>query len=131
MTVLYKHERAFRLVLKKFLEAHGWQTQIIEVGTINVGVPDIYICKEGHEHWIELKNSNATFKEHWYIDFRPGQQAWLRRNYKHGARPMVIEAGARQYAIHKFVNVIPKNILYTDYEVVNGLERLAYLLEEY
>lgn len=129
--MIYKSERIFRLALKKYLEAHGWQTQIIEVGTVNVGVPDIYVCKESHEHWIELKNSNATFKDLWHIDFRPGQQAWLRRNYKHGAKPMVIEAGIRQYAIHKYTTVIPKDTLYSNYEVVNGLERIAYLLEVY
>lgn len=129
--MLYKYEGSFRLALKKFLEIHGWQVQIIEVGIINAGVPDLYVCKNGHEHWIELKNSRASFKEQWWIDFRPGQQAWLRRNYVHGSRPIVIEAGDRTFAIHKFKTVIPKDILTADYEVVNGMERLAYLLEEY
>ena len=129
--MLYKYEGAFRLALKKFLEIHGWQVQIIEVGIINAGVPDIYICKNGHEHWIELKTSRATFIEQWHIDFRPGQQAWLRRNYVHGGKPIVIESGDRQYAVHKFTKFIPKDILYDNYELVNGMERIAYLLEEY
>ena len=129
--MLYKYEGAFRLALKKFLESHGWQVQIIEVGAINAGVPDIYVCKNGHEHWIELKSSRAIFTEHWHIDFRPGQQAWLRRNFVHGGKPMVIESGDRQFAIHKFTTVIPKDTLYLDYEVVNGMERLAYILENY
>ena len=85
--LLYKSEGTFRLALKKFLEAHGWQVQIIEVGIINAGVPDLYVCKNGIEHWIELKNSRASFADHWWIDFRPGQQAWLRRNYAHGGKP--------------------------------------------
>lgn len=129
--MLYKYEGAFRLALKKFLESHGWQVQIIEVGAINAGVPDIYICKNGREHWIELKASRATFVDFWHIDFRPGQQAWLRRNFKHGGRPMVIESGDRQFAIHKFTNVISDNTLYTGYDVVNGFERIAYILENY
>ena len=129
--MLYKYEGAFRLALKKFLEVHGWQVQIIEVGAINAGVPDIYICKNGHEHWIELKSSRATFAEHWHIDFRPGQQAWLRRNFVHGGKPMVIESGDRQFAIHKFTKVIAENTLYADYDIVNGMERIAYILENY
>lgn len=129
--MLYKYEGAFRLALKKFLETHGWQVQIIEVGAINAGVPDLYICKKGHEHWIELKSSRSSFVDSWHIDFRPGQQAWLRRNFVHGGRPMVIESGDRQYAIHKYSTVIPENTLYQDYEVVNGMERIAYILENY
>ena len=127
--MLYKYEGAFRLALKKLLESKGWQVQIIEVGAINVGVPDLYVCKNGHEHWIELKSSRATFVDYWSIDFRPGQQAWLRRNFVHGGSPLVIESGDRQYAIHKFSKVIPGNILTSDYEVVNGMERIAYLME--
>lgn len=129
--LLYKTEGVFRLALKKFLEAHGWQVQIIEVGIINAGVPDLYVCKNGHEHWIELKNSRASFVNSWFIDFRPGQQAWLRRNFVHGGRPMVIEAGDRQYAIHRFSKVITANTLYQEYDIVNGLERIAYMLEAY
>ncbi len=129
--MLYKYEGSFRLALKKFLEERGWQVQIIEVGIINAGVPDLYICKNGHEHWLELKNSRAGFERQWFIDFRPGQQAWLRRNYVHGGKPIVIEAGDRTFAIHKYTKVITKNILYTDYEIVNGMERIAYLLEKY
>lgn len=130
-TLLYKSEGVFRLALKKFLESQHWQVQIIEVGIINAGVPDLYVCKNGHEHWIELKNSRSTFEDFWHIDFRPGQQAWLRRNYVHGGKPLVIEAGVRQYAIHPFTSIIPKDILYQGYVLVNGLERIAYLLETY
>jgi hypothetical protein len=129
ITLLYKSEGEFRLELKKFLESRHWQVQIIEVGIINRGVPDLYICKNGHEHWLELKNSRSSFTSHWIIDFRPGQQSWLRRNKVHGGRPFVIEAGDRQYAIHKYNEVIKDNTLVNDYEVVNGLERIAYLLE--
>ena len=129
--MLYRYEGAFRLALKAFLEKNGWQVQIIEVGSINRGVPDLYVCKKGHEHWIELKTSRASFDKEWHIDFRPGQQAWLRRNYVHGGRPMVIESGDRQFAVHMYKTVIPKDTLYMDYEVVNGLERIAYLLENY
>lgn len=129
--MLYKYEGAFRLALKKFLETHGWQVQIIEVGIINAGVPDLYVCKNGHEHWIELKSSRSSFAGQWVIDFRPGQQAWLRRNFVHGGKPIVIESGDRQYAIHKFSKVITENTLYNDYELVNGMERIAYILENY
>ena len=129
--LLYKSEHTFRLALKKFLELKGWMVQIIEVGAINAGVPDLYVCKNGHEHWIELKNSRSSFEGHWLIDFRPGQQAWLRRNFVHGAKPMVIEAGDKQYAIHKFSKVIFGDILYQGYELVNGMERIAYILENY
>ena len=129
--MIYKTEGIFRLTLKKFLESQHWQVQIIEVGIINAGVPDLYVCKNGHEHWIELKNSRSQFIGSWHIDFRPGQQAWLRRNYSHGGKPLVIEAGDRQYAIHKFTKVISDNTLIKDYEVVNGLERIAYILENY
>jgi len=129
--MLYKYEGEFRKDLKKFLEAHGWQVQIIEVGIINAGVPDLYVCKNGHEHWIELKSSRASFATQWTIDFRPGQQAWLRRNFVHGGKPLVIESGDRQFAFHKFSKVITANILSTDYELVNGMERLSYLMENY
>ena len=129
--MLYRYEGAFRLALKKFLEANRWQVQIIEVGSINRGVPDLYVCKAGHEHWIELKSSRSLFDKEWHIDFRPGQQAWLRRNYVHGGKPVVIESGARQFAIHMYKTVIPNNTLFLDYEVANGLERIAFLLENY
>lgn len=129
--MLYKYEGDFRIALKKFLESHGWQVQIIEVGVINRGVPDLYVCKNGHEHWIELKSSRASFTGQWIIDFRPGQQAWLRRNFVHGGRPIVLESGDRQFAIHKYEKVIKDNTLYQDYEVVNGFERIAYIMENY
>ena len=129
--MLYRTESAFRLALKKHLETHGWQAQIIEVGSINRGVPDLYVCKNGSEHWVELKNSNSQFGASWHIDFRPGQQAWLRRNYSKGGKPIVIEAGHNKYAIHKFTSVIKDNVLYSDFELVYGLERLAYLMESY
>jgi len=125
---LYKSENEFRTELKKAFEKLGWQVQKIEVGAINTGVPDLYVCKNGEEHWIELKNSHAELTSQWHIDFRPGQQAWLRRNYVHGGHPIVIEAGKTQYAIHFFSSVIKDDTLTEDYHLVNGFERLSYLL---
>jgi hypothetical protein len=103
--------------------------QIIEVGGINRGVPDLYCCKEGVEHWIELKNSHySDFERQWHIDFRPGQQAWLRRNAVHGGQPFVIEAGLTQYAVHKYSKVIKDDVLLDGYDIVNGFEKIDWLL---
>ena len=119
----------FRKELCKELRRLGWFIQSVEVGAINRGVPDLFMIKKGISHWVELKNSRtATFKDQWHIDFREGQQAWLRKHYTHGGHSVVIEAGKEQMAIHFFSEVIKDNVLTEGYEVVNGFERISHLL---
>jgi len=125
---MYKNEMDFRKTLCKELRSLGWFIQSVEVGAINRGVPDLFMIKKGVSHWVELKNSKTSFNPYWHIDFREGQQAWLRRHYTHGGHSVVIEAGKEQMAIHFFSEIIKDNVLTQDYTVVNGFERLSHLL---
>lgn len=126
---MYKNEMEFRKTLCTELRKLGWFIQSVEVGSINRGVPDLFMIKKGISHWVELKNNNkAEYKKEWHIDFREGQQAWLRKHYTHGGHSVVIEAGKDQMVIHFFSAIIVDNILTFGYEKVNGYERLDYLL---
>lgn len=57
------------------------KTRIESHGTKN-GIPDLYICTENVDFWIEFKNmkNKSINDKQWKVQWRPGQQDWLVSN---------------------------------------------------
>ena len=108
--VVYKSEMSFRKALVIVLKNKGWLVQPIEVGGINVGVPDLWMIK-GKSMWVELKNTYQEVSNIYVIDFRPGQQSWLLQNHQHGGNSYVIISTKSWLLVHHFTKLLPNNII--------------------
>lgn len=100
----FRRESDFRKTLCSVLEQASWFTQKIEAEGMNVGIPDMFICKGDYTFFLELKNENKSHihyaldkvKVHW----RPGQQAWAKRYFNATSIPVyTVIAYLNGYAI--------------------------------
>jgi len=53
--------------------------QRIETGSTGLGIPDVNMCWQGHEFWVELKIVKGK-----RVELRPEQVAWLFRRNRAG-----------------------------------------------
>lgn len=109
--ILYKNEMLFRQALVKRLRDNGWEVQPVEVGAINVGVPDLFMAKKGISCWCELKNIHTNPKDTLSIDFRRGQQAWHYKYMKQGVKTCVMIATPDWIIVHRFNRLLKDNLL--------------------
>ncbi len=72
-----KESKAQRYIVDK-LRLHNVDVQRIE-NTFDRGIPDMNICFEGCELWIEMKSVKAN-----KVSLRAEQMAWHARRIKHG-----------------------------------------------
>lgn len=84
--------------LRPRLRELRWDMQRIETGIIGAGVPDVNICKQGCDVWLELKWTPG-----WKPRIRPEQIGWAERRIRHGGRVLMLtwrrcEAGERREA---------------------------------
>lgn len=107
----YKNEMMFRQALTKKLRDDGWEVQPVEVGAINVGVPDLFMAKKGISCWCELKNVHSEPHTYIDIDFRRGQQAWHYKYIKQGVKTCVMIATPDWIIIHRFNRLLKDNRL--------------------
>lgn len=107
----YKNEMMFRQALTKKLRDDGWEVQPVEVGAINVGVPDLFMAKKGISCWCELKNVHSEPRDYIDIDFRRGQQAWHYKYIKQGVKTCVMIATPDWIIIHRFNRLLKDNRL--------------------
>lgn len=71
------------------IERVHWQA--IETGSTGKGIPDLNGCASGHELWIEMKKA-----DHWAVEIRPEQVAWIERRVRNGGRCFVAARRARE-----------------------------------
>jgi len=90
----YPSEAKFGHALDEALRTKGYDVHNIQTPTTERGCPDRFVQKGGLSAWIELKNIHTSVKHYQLpIPYRPGQQAWLFRNHKHGGRSFTAIAG--------------------------------------
>ena len=78
------NESTFVKLVKKHLPLEvDWQR--IETGGTGTGIPDVNICYNGQEHWIEFKIVKGRS-----VDLSPMQIAWHSRRTKAGGRTWII-----------------------------------------
>lgn len=63
----------------------GWMMQTIETST-GTGVPDVYFCTQGHQGWLELKNSALLSACY----MRVSQWRWFHKLYKRGGVALLL-----------------------------------------
>lgn len=56
----------------------------IESGQTSIGIPDTNFCCDGIEGFLECKAC-----DHWRVEIRPGQVAWIERRIEHGGRVFI------------------------------------------
>lgn len=96
----YKSEAAFGHDLDDVLKAEGWDVHNIQTPTTERGCPDRFM--QNHIGvWIELKNMHTSIKGSVKVDYRPGQQAWLYKHYKHGGLGFTMIAGSDGFLIYQ------------------------------
>lgn len=86
------------------------------------GTPDVNMCVEGTELWLELK----VLDDKGHCDLRPEQYLWHRKRQEHGGRVFVL---ARNESVLKVLQVQRDMALYEiwtcskpfDWENMNGL----------
>lgn len=91
----------------------GWHAQTIET-TTGRGVPDLNVCHEGREYWIELKADGAIPK------IRPEQWAWMTRRMNCLGRCLILNRHQKKWwlwAMHS-----PNSSI--NYEVSGGYVRV-------
>lgn len=76
-------------------EAH---VQRIETGGVGLGIPDINLCLQGFENWVECKFTRAN-----KVEISPEQVGWAERRIRAGGRVFLAvrktaEAGPRRRA---------------------------------
>lgn len=64
--------------------------QPIESGETGLGIPDLYIRTTKTSAWMELKFRRFPIHYPFEVPFRPGQHAWLERNYKLGGTSVLM-----------------------------------------
>lgn len=70
-----------KIFMEHLTQAH-WQA--IETGGTGRGVPDANSCYKGVETWVEYKKT-----EHWAVEVRPEQVAWIERRVRYGGRAFI------------------------------------------
>lgn len=74
--------------LWKMLKGHmpsSWDVQRIETGSTGRGIPDVNVCVDGHEFWIELKVVQGR-----RVELSPEQVAWHYRRTRAGGRTWIL-----------------------------------------
>lgn len=77
----YKNEAEFSKSIVAFWRSRGYFVQLIETGTVNRGVPDIYVASKKGALWVELKRIHHNAYNNMVIPWRPGQQGWMLEHY--------------------------------------------------
>lgn len=119
---MFERESDFRRTLGKKLEARGFFFQPIESGSTADGVPDAYFVRKGWPAgWLELKRIDLiNFHYDMPIDvpYRPGQFAWLKRNWNSGGLSVLGIRMNEYYAF--FVNSeIKRQYTYTEIQLAS------------
>lgn len=83
--MLFQNESLFRKVLAQWLADNKILSQTIEMGGVDVGVPDLYFASKEPKMsgWLELKNI-GRLDDVVKIPFRPGQLLWMSRFLRSG-----------------------------------------------
>jgi hypothetical protein len=71
-----------RPLFRTHLPQVHWQS--IETGGTGKGVPDSNGCFEGHEFWVEFKQTSA-----WAVNLKPEQIGWMARRARAGGRCLI------------------------------------------
>jgi hypothetical protein len=82
-------EKKFSRFLVEKLRIAGWWVQPIESSETAVGIPDLYLCKDGVSLWMELKALDKPWPNKQRLPFRPGQYGWLHTHGTHGGLSVV------------------------------------------
>tara|TARA_R110000737_G_scaffold244400_1_gene255305 strand:- start:1223 stop:1666 length:444 start_codon:yes stop_codon:yes gene_type:complete len=77
-------EASFWKLLKSHLPPMC-HTQRIETGSTGLGIPDVNLCWEGKELWIELKVVKGK-----RVDLSPEQCAWHFRRHRAGGKSLIM-----------------------------------------
>ena len=106
----FKNEAAFGHAFDDALEAEGWDVHNIQTPTTERGCPDRFI-QNRIGLWIELKNIKVSIKTPMvYIPYRPGQQSWLYKHYKHGGLGFTMTAGEDGFLLFKNLGILSGKI---------------------
>jgi Holliday junction resolvase len=76
-------EAQFRGLLVRHLREDGWFVQTIESSETGIGIPDVYMIRNGCALWMELKKMPHNWPTSYRVPFRPGQYGWLHTNRTH------------------------------------------------
>lgn len=98
---MFRSEQEFSKALVETLRANYWFVQRLESATTGVGIPDLWVAKNGKDFFIELKNMPKCDGGLCIpVPWRRGQQAWALEYLRHMERPMyTICALKHAYAI--------------------------------
>lgn len=89
---MYRTEAEFSRAIITKLKSENIDVTRLESHGTGVGIPDMFIQGNGHDCFLELKNSK--------IVFRPGQLAWHETYYlKHARRKSVITLVSNQFGL--------------------------------
>lgn len=83
-------EGDLRALVTKSIKQIGLLAQPIESGETGLGIPDMYIRTGEVSAWMELKFRRFPLHYPFEVPFRPGQAAWLERNYKLGGTSLLM-----------------------------------------
>lgn len=79
---MISNEADFSRQVVSFWRKQNYFVQRVETGSVNRGVPDIYVETKTAHHWVELKKVHTHAYDGMIIPWRPGQQGWMIEYYK-------------------------------------------------
>ena len=112
---MYKNEREFSQKFCSALKKRKMHPVQIETGLTQQGVPDLFVMAHGDDVWIELKNI-WEYAPH-VIPWRPGQQAWHLKYYKHHNKKKCVYtvcAMKQGYVVIKMTKMFVDNIVHPE-----------------
>lgn len=83
-------EGDLRAMVTRSLKHARVLAQPIESGETGLGIPDMFIRTTKTSAWMELKFRRFPIHYPFEVPFRPGQYAWLERNYKMGGTSVLM-----------------------------------------
>jgi len=130
-------EKNLRHWLSREIRKRGGHVQNIE-DAYSTGVPDMNICINGREAWIECKYLKAWPKRAGTgvrVKFRPGQVNWLVKRGRAGGRAFVaLQVGDERFLFHSGYAVGLENGAWNQEQVrahaISGNEAILYWLAD-
>lgn len=118
MASIIKTEKQLYARLKAMAPNAHWQR--IETGA-GTGVPDVNVCLNGVEEWLELKI--ALVKQgHMKIELRDSQVAWLNRRIRAGGRVSVVIGVETSIQVHTLAGAMLCNKRYQPIKLMKSID---------
>lgn len=113
-------EQQFSEKVVTLLRTGRFFVQSVESHLTSVGIPDLYICDNRIETWLELKVARIPFERVrasgvTTVGWRPGQQGWMWSRYQHA--PHRVPCLTLIHYTDGVVGMVPMNKMFIDNRV--------------